>query len=119
MRYSSENRISIDMITDTGRSLCRGAHGTQSDIQSIGYDRLCGLAALFRKEARDSYHAIELALDEIRVSAYSQGFQDGWDGRKNKITTWFGEYKLGYEDGRAASRHIAWRESGVTDVWAR
>jgi hypothetical protein len=119
-RFSSSNRITADMIASTKQDLCRGAFGTQSDIQCMGYDRLCALAALFKtKGIRDSsYHAVVAAQNEIRESEYSRGFQTGWDGRKSELET--EEYKTGYEDGTKISRQWGWHRSLlVSDVAAR
>ena len=111
MIYSSKNRITVEMVVATNRQLCRNAWGFQTDIQSIGYDCLCPLAALLYK--RDSYKAVDDAIQEVKNSDYSKGFQDAWDGKE--FFSRSVEYLLGHQDGKEIVKQFIWGRTHISD----
>jgi hypothetical protein len=120
MKYSATNRITLAMLTEVKVNLCRNAWGLQHDVQCLGFDTLCALAALFYdpKNKIDSYKAIQLAQEEINISPYSRGFQHAWDGVSiNEKDD--GEYLLGFDDAKSIVNSSSWQRTRPSDCWMR
>jgi hypothetical protein len=118
-QFSSANRITPEIIRQSKKGLCRGAYGTQDDMQCLGYDHLCALAAVLYPPDGDSYEAVRLACEECDNSRYSKGFQHGWDDKVKSKEDADAEYELGYSDGVKCASSFPWESNRPNDGYYR